>query len=342
MPITLSCPKCNHEANAKKDVLCSKCNSPMIALPVAIAKPPVISSDEKNGIKNDACSSEQAERDSAADIVTNKEGVTVADENIANPLSSKTIGETSGNSIDTSKPASQEKLDVVEAASTAKQPITTKATGYEPPSSDSGSILSELKPLLLELGDKLDSLTLDVDFAKKKQEQFDKLYEENRGYKDDIIGKFRDKLVQVVIGELDSADRQIKTFMEKGESEKTYASLLTAFTELVGDFRVMLANLGITAYKTSEGESLELKRHKIVQSEATGEKEKGKTIIRSVRYGYETEDGKILRPEFVDVYYYDANLNITAETPQAETEIPQNTNEQSNRIVSPVAETTEN
>jgi molecular chaperone GrpE (heat shock protein) len=148
-----------------------------------------------------------------------------------------------------------------------------------------------------------------VQFAEKKQEQIDKLYAENRQYRDGIIEKFKEKLVMGIIEQLDSADRETKSFFDKEDNETNYNKLFNAFSELADDFREMLENrLGIVAYKTDEGEPLDLKRHKVIRSIPTGEKERGKTIMRSTRYGYETEDGKVLRPEFVDVYHYDTKL----------------------------------
>lgn len=220
------------------------------------------------------------------------------------------------------------------------------ASDLEPTRDVAERILSELQPILATLNEKVETLTRDADFWKqlvvRKEEQIDNLHEENRQYRDDVIGRFRDKIVQVVIGQLDGTERQIKAFIEKGESEKTYTNLLDSFTKLVEAFRDGLANLGITAYKTNEGEPLNEERHKVGRSEATGEKEKVKTIIRSTRYGYKREDGTILRPEFVDIYHYDAKLDIPAEISQDNVEIPQNTDEQTSDVVSPNVETTEN
>ena len=314
MPITLSCPSCNREMTARDNLAgqtrtCPNCQSD-ITIPSAIDKPPVISSDEKIGIQNDACSSEQAEQDSAVNIDTKKEDVAVADENTASPLSSEAIDETSGDSVDSPKPTSPNQLDADEAATSAEQSISTETTECESPSDVTGSILSELKPLLMELRDKLDSLTSDVNFGKefaaKKQEQIDKLYEENRKYRDDIIGAFKQKLVLGVIEQLSKTDRMVQNFENKEGSEKNYKNLLEAFRELTDDFRDMLSNrFNVDAYRTKPGEMLVAEKHQVLSDGfvTTNDEAKKDMIVSSVRHGYIC-GGKILRQEIVKIYSY--------------------------------------
>jgi len=175
-------------------------------------------------------------------------------------------------------------------------------------------VLSELKPFLMALNEKVDFLTKEVDFWKqlveKKQEQIVKLHDENREYKDNIIEQFKKKLVLGVIEQLDAANKQVLAFESREESEKNYKNLLLSFREITDDFLDMLRNrLGIASFYSNHGEKFDPSRHNALRREPTGDQGKDTTINRTMRYGYINSDGSILRPEMVEVLYYDASLS---------------------------------
>ena len=200
--------------------------------------------------------------------------------------------------------------DSLEPASTDEMPIS------EPTTDVTDRILSELKPILNSLNEKVESLTKEVNFWKqlveRKQADIDKLYDENRDYKDDIIGQFKKKLVLGVIEQLDVAYKQIATFENREQSEKNYTKLLRSFQEIADDFLDMLRNrLGITPFQSNHGEKFDPARHNAIRRKPTNVKSSDTTINESVRNGYVNSDGRILRPEFVEVFYYDASLSST-------------------------------
>ena len=140
-------------------------------------------------------------------------------------------------------------MDVAENHNVAGDNHVVEETAIQESDSDVSDLapseIEGLKLMLTPLGKKLDSLTEKFDtliqnvdfgtkFAEKKQEQIDKLYEENRKYKDELIEKFKEKLVMGIIEQLSQADRQVQNFAKKEESEKNYRSLLEAFRELTG------------------------------------------------------------------------------------------------------------
>ena len=106
--------------------------------------------------------------------------------------------------------------DSVEPSATPDSPADSESLMPEPTPDVAERVLSELKPLIAALSKKVESLTSELDFYKqlveRRQEQIDTLYEENRGYRDDIIGQFKKKLVQGVIEQIDAAYKQISTF----------------------------------------------------------------------------------------------------------------------------------
>jgi len=174
-------------------------------------------------------------------------------------------------------------------------------------------ILSELKPMFTTLAEKVESLTGDAVFWKqlveKKQEQIDKLYDENRDCKDGLVEQFKRKLVLGVIEQLDVADKQIATFEAKEETEKNYKNLLSAFRDMADEFRDMLRNrLDIIPFCSNPGEQFVATRHNALGRQPIADPSKDKTISKSKRHGYENNDGKVLRPELVEVFYYDVPL----------------------------------
>lgn len=181
-------------------------------------------------------------------------------------------------------------------------------------------ILSELKPVLAAVEEKVEALVADAEFWKqlveKKQEQIDKLHEENRDYKDDLIEQFKRKLVLGIIEQLDASDKQITTFEAKEKSENNYNNLLSAFREVTDDFRDMLQNrFDITPFRSNHGDQFDATRHSVLGRQPSDDKNKDKTISKSKRHGYTNIDGKIIRPELVEVYYFDASLAIPAAVP---------------------------
>ena len=182
-----------------------------------------------------------------------------------------------------------------------------------PPVSDvSPDVSTPSDGFLFEIGalrDQIERLVEEVQFSakfsEKKQEQIDKLYEENRQYKEDLIEQFKTKLVLGVIEQLDRTDREVEGFMNKKDSEKGYKNLTKSFCDLAGEFRDMLQNrLDITAFQSNIGDKFDAQKHKALATTPDDDEAKDKTIAKSKRHGYMNAKGKILRPEFVEVYYY--------------------------------------
>ncbi|GHT46544.1 hypothetical protein FACS189454_07850 [Planctomycetales bacterium] len=185
--------------------------------------------------------------------------------------------------------------------------------------------------VLTVINEKLETLSQEIafanKFAEKKQEQIDKLYEENRLYKDGIIEKFKEKLVMGIIEQLSQADRQVQNFEKKEESEKSYKNLLEAFRELTDDFREMLANrFNVDAYRSEVGEQFDAAKHQILPNGfiLTEDETKERTIVSSERVGY-ISGGKVLRQEIVKIHRYQATPSVLPpadETPSEESALP--------------------
>ena len=184
--------------------------------------------------------------------------------------------------------------------------------------------LAELKPTLETLEGKLDSLVEKFDilvgnidfgtkFAEKKQEQIDKLYEENQEYKQGILDKFKKSLVLAVIGQIDAALKTISHFGNQAFSEENYRKLLENYNEIATDFQDSLAqSFDVVAFSSEENSPFDAKRQRSLKTVSTEDETKHKTISKSLRQGYEIEnaDGTkmLLRLEMVEVYVHQSEM----------------------------------
>ena len=230
--------------------------------------------------------------------------------------------ELSNEQVETSlapEPTNEHTLDLVESQEYATCADETETAEAVPETTESvheasEHVLSELKPIFTAFQEKLDALSGQIDFGikfadKKINERVDKLYEENRVYKDNLVEQFKKKLVLGVIEQIDVADKQISYFEMSEESEKNYQSLMRAFREITDDFREMLNNrLDIIPFQSCPGDKFNAVRHNVLGTIPDGDKDKDKTIAISKRYGYANIDGIVLRPELVDVFYFDSSL----------------------------------
>jgi molecular chaperone GrpE (heat shock protein) len=179
---------------------------------------------------------------------------------------------------------------------------------------------SELNPTLDVLEGKLDSLIEKFDslianvdfgtkFAEKKQEQIDKLYEENQEYKHGLLDKFKKSLILAVIGQIDAAHKTISHFENQTFSEENYRKLLSNYNEIATDFQDSLAqSFDVTAFSSEENTSFDAKCQKALKTVPTEDETKHKTISKSLRQGYEIvnadETKTLLRLEMVEVYVH--------------------------------------
>jgi molecular chaperone GrpE (heat shock protein) len=225
------------------------------------------------------------------------------------PLVSENSPVTSAASEPCENPSAQESAGDEDSA-TSEPPLA------EPTSLTADQMLSELKPMLFALETKLDSLTQNVDFgtkfAEKKQEQIDKLYEENQEYKQGIHEKFKKSLILVVIGQIDAAFKTISHFGNQEFSEENYRKLLANYNEIVTDFQDSLAqSFDVTAFNSEENTSFDAKRQRTLKTVPTEDETKHKTISKSIRQGYEiaNADGTktLLRLEMVEVYVHQSS-----------------------------------
>ncbi|MDR1923999.1 MAG: hypothetical protein LBQ66_06465 [Planctomycetaceae bacterium] len=175
----------------------------------------------------------------------------------------------------------------------------------EPPESSPqpDPVLSEIHNLLNQLAKDFET-KLKYDAA--KQNQIDKLYNENQTFKEGLLKKSRHLLILSVIEQIDDASKQIAHFDNVAFSEENYKKLLSSYREIVNDFQnVLLNKFDVVNYRCEPNSSFDPKRQRSLKTISTDDSNLHRLVVRSVRPGYETDDGFVLRPEMVEVYTFD-------------------------------------
>jgi molecular chaperone GrpE (heat shock protein) len=200
-----------------------------------------------------------------------------------------------------------EQTDVTESSADCEMPVS------ESTSDVAERVLSELQPILVALNEKVESQTKEAEFLNqlvtKKQEQIDKLYNENQEYKQGIHEKLKKSLVLAVIGQIDAAQKTISHFENHEFSEENYRKLLDNYNEIARDFQDSLAqSFDVVAFSSEENATFDPKRQKALKTVPTQDETKNKKITKSLRPGYEMTNGDgpptLLRPEQVEVYVH--------------------------------------
>lgn len=167
------------------------------------------------------------------------------------------------------------------------------------PADTSDSVLHKLKTEIERLADEMEYTKT---FTTNQKAQIDQLYKENREYKDDLIVKFKEAITKAVIEQLDFIDEKIASYNERKITQEEFIS---ASSEFADDFRDVLQNrLDMTCFLPEPGEEVNLKKHKILRTNKTNDPSLHKKIAVAKRFGYENENGKIIRQAFVETYEY--------------------------------------
>ncbi len=156
---------------------------------------------------------------------------------------------------------------------------------------------------------------LKLKYDASKQSQIDKLYDENRAFKEDVIRKFQNSLVMAVIEQIDEAAKQITFFENTEYSEALFKKLLRSYRDIATGFQDMLAEkFDVEFYRCDPDTPFDPKKQRSLKTAPTDDSEKNKLVKQSLRPGYAASEGLILRPEFVEVYLFDPKKNTTPDT----------------------------
>ena len=169
----------------------------------------------------------------------------------------------------------------------------------DPALSVSNDILAAIRQLARDFETKLK-------YDASKQELIDKLYKENIEFKEGIIKKFQHAMILAVIEKLDEADKDIAVFANREFSEENYRKLLDSYRDIAANFQDMLSlRFDVECYRCEPLTEFEPKTQRSLKTCPTAEDDKHKLVRQTLRPGYKTADGFILRPELVEVFVFD-------------------------------------
>ena len=147
-----------------------------------------------------------------------------------------------------------------------------------------------------------------------KQHLIDKLYAENQQFKEGIVKKFRHMMILAVIEQIDDATKQTAFFANAEFTEDNYRKLLDNYCDVAEGFQnMLLEKFDVSVYRCEAGAQFDPKRQRSLKPIPTDEQAKHKLVKSSLRPGYETDDGFVLRPELVEVYVFSNNTAPSVE-----------------------------
>ncbi|OQY57019.1 MAG: nucleotide exchange factor GrpE [Candidatus Parabeggiatoa sp. nov. 2] len=160
---------------------------------------------------------------------------------------------------------------------------------------------------------KLDGLTeqlnnLQAEFQGKlkydqhKEKIIDNLHSELQEYKNDLIKKLQQPMIMDVIHAIDDFNKLTSHYKQKEPADIDPQKLIKLMASIPEDLEHLLYRQGVESFSSSEP-TFNPSRQRAVKTLPTSEPSKDKTIAQTLRNGYEWE-GKVLRPEMVEVYVY--------------------------------------
>ncbi|MCR3761427.1 nucleotide exchange factor GrpE [Clostridium felsineum] len=176
---------------------------------------------------------------------------------------------------------------------------------------------SVVKDLIKKIDEKAEQFTAQIEnlkeefeskvkYDKHKDDIIDSLHEQLQDYKNDIIGKMIKPLLTDIIYTIDNNNKTCEALKEKDAAEFTKEKVLKVVSGLSEDLEDMLYRQGVEDF-TFDFPEFDPKRQKIVKTVETEDKDKDRTVARSIKKGYLLE-GKVIRHELVEVYVYNSCL----------------------------------
>jgi hypothetical protein len=188
------------------------------------------------------------------------------------------------------------------SASVTEQSVPTHETENLIPAGLSGILPVDILLLMKQLAKDFE---VKLKYDASKQQLIDKLYTENQNFKEGIVKKFRHTMILAVIEQIDDAAKQTTFFTNAEFTEDNYRKLLANYCDIAEGFQnMLLEKFDVNAYRCETETPFDAKRQRSLKTTPTDDQTKHKLIKQSLRPGYETDDGFVLRPELVEVYVF--------------------------------------
>jgi len=113
-------------------------------------------------------------------------------------------------------------------------------------------------------------------------------------------------MIIAVIEKIDEADKDIAVFENRDFSEDNYRKLLASYTDITTGFQDMLSvRFDVECYSGEPLTRFDPKTQRSLKTYPTSDADKNKLVKQTLRPGYKTTDGFVLRPELVEVYVFE-------------------------------------
>jgi molecular chaperone GrpE (heat shock protein) len=177
------------------------------------------------------------------------------------------------------------------------------------PAKDISTEIAKISVLLWQLAKDFETK---LKYDATKQAQIDRLYNENQSFKEGLLKKFRHSMILAVIEQIDDAAKVINHFNNTVCSEDNYRKLLDSYQEVATGFQdVLQERFDVKSYYSESDSQFDPQRQRMLKKYPVNDQSKHKLVKQSLRPGYETDDGFILRPEMVEVYVFDSQQSVT-------------------------------
>ncbi|MFL0249098.1 nucleotide exchange factor GrpE [Clostridium neuense] len=160
-------------------------------------------------------------------------------------------------------------------------------------------IVEKINQSIQEVKEEFDSK---VKYDRHKDKIIDELHEELQEYKDDIIHKLLRPVITDIIYTIDNNNKTVQALKQKNLAEIEPEKLIGIIEGQSEDLEDILYRQGVEEF-TYVMPEFDPKKQKIVKTVETDEKDKDRTIAKSLRKGYMFED-RVIRHELVEVYVY--------------------------------------
>jgi len=163
-----------------------------------------------------------------------------------------------------------------------------------------GAVGQELRGIGQQLDQIRQEFQSKLRYDAHKDRMIDKLHKELQEHKGDILKKYLRSLVMDIIQVIDNIRKLADHYNSRELDEKDSPKLLRLLGDIPSDLEDIFYRQGINVY-TCEEENFDATRQKVLKTIETSDISKDKTIVESIRPGYEWDD-QVVRPEIVTVY----------------------------------------
>lgn len=140
---------------------------------------------------------------------------------------------------------------------------------------------------------------------------FDNMHRELVRYQNGAFDKIVDTIALDIIQLVDTTKGHVRVHEKKEATEENYKKLLRIVKGIAEDLEDILYRLNIESYRVP-GHEVDVRRQKIIQTVPTDDKSKDNLIAVRAADGYEKGD-KVLRPERIKIFKYEANPDTPSE-----------------------------